>query len=158
MVTLQLPRAHLFLLLAVLTVLLGVGVGIAQSPSVNLTLPWHVLQQVAKGPADMTSVDASGNNIIDEADNAGTVGGINPSDFCRLGDTRAGCASGGTGPSTGVVQGVQLVTCTSRSAGPNCPCSQLGPGWAPAGPSIRYDSQCQTTQCTFYYFRLCAKQ
>jgi len=36
----------------------------------------YFLQQIAKGPTDLTSVDDSGNGIIDEADTVTTIGGL----------------------------------------------------------------------------------
>jgi len=161
-VTLQLPRSHLFMLFALLTVLLGVGFGIAQSPSVNLTLPWHQLQQVAKGAADTTSVDASGNNIIDEADlafNALRLNNSDPSDWCRVGDTRSGCASSGGG--TGAVQDVALTRCTTTGQLQRCPCPAAG--LQPIGLAILVEKECTVNvrscgSITSTYIQLCAKK
>lgn len=56
-------------------VLILIGI-VAIAGPVNNAIPWHFLQQVAKGPTatDTNTVDANNNGIIDEADSCTTCG------------------------------------------------------------------------------------
>ena len=73
--TINVEKKHLYVL-ALFVSILGIFTVFAAQPF-NPNLGYHPLQQITVDELGVFSVDANFNGIIDEAENAGTLGGLN---------------------------------------------------------------------------------